>query len=162
MKLRHSQAILLSGFIWMGVGVLLLTKGIQYLAMAGNQVLTHSQEGFSLIQLFSRFSKDSEQAAFIVIALALLLGFFKGRIVMKKAVHRVVERIRSHPSPIPMKKMYSKGYCLLIGSMMGMGFLFKFLPLPLDVKGFIDFTIGIALINGAMLYVRAASLPENP
>ena len=40
--------------------------------------------------------------------------------------------------------------------MMGIGMIFKYLPLSVDIKGFIDFTIGAALINGAMLYIREA------
>lgn len=158
MKIRHVHAILFSGLIWMGVGIFLLTKGIQYLVISGNQVLNNAHQGFSLIHLISRFSKDREQATLILIAIALVLGFFKGRVVMKKVVNRVIERIRSHPSPIPIRKMYSKGYFILLGSMILFGTLLKVLPLPLDVKGFIDFTIGAALINGAMLYVRAVYL----
>ncbi|NGX51181.1 MAG: hypothetical protein K1060chlam2_01042 [Chlamydiae bacterium] len=155
MKLRHSHAIILSGLIWMGVGILLLIKGIQYIILAGNQVLSGTHQGFSLIQFLSRFSKNSEQAALILIAIALMLGFLKGRFVLKRTVNRVVARIRSHPSPLPVKAIYSKGYFILLFGMMLFGMVFKILPLPLDVKGFIDFTIGAALINGAMLYFRA-------
>ncbi len=159
MKLSHRNAILFSGLLWLGVGILLLTKGIRYLVDAGNTVLTGTHQGFSLIDQMSRFSKDREQAAMMVICLALLLGFFKGRIVLKKTVNRIVNRIRSYPAPISLKEMYPKSYFFLLLGMMGMGMVFKFLPLPLDVKGFIDFTIGAALINGAMLYLRAAFAP---
>lgn len=158
MKLRHSHAILFSGFLWMGVGILLLTKGIQYLVVAGNEVLNGSHQGFSLIRIFGKMGSHPDTGAIILISLALILGFFKGRVILKKSVNRVVERIRSFPSPIPVKNMYTKGYLMLIGGMMLLGMVFKVLPLPLEIKGFIDFTIGTALINGAMLYYRAAYL----
>lgn len=159
MKVSHRNAILFSGLLWFGVGILLLTKGIGYLVEGGNAVLNGTQHGFSLIEQISRFSKDREQAALILICFALIVGLFKGRVVFKKTVNRIVARIRSYPSPVALKKIYPKGYLFLIGGMMGMGMLFKFLPLPLDVKGFIDFAVGAALINGAMLYLRAAFPP---
>ncbi len=140
----------------MGIGILLLTKGIRYLVEGGNAVINGTQHGFSLIGKISQFTKSPEQAALILICAALLVGFFKGRVVFKRTVNRVVDRIRSLPSPANLKSIYSKGYIFLIGGMMLLGMSFKFLPLPLDVKGFIDFAIGSALINGAMLYYRAA------
>lgn len=156
MRLKSQSAILLSGVLWMGIGILLLTKGIRYLVDAGNAVINGTQNGFSLIKKLSEYTKNPEQAALILICAALFVGFFKGRVVFKKTVNRVVDRIRSQPSPISIKSIYSKGYLFLIGGMMCMGMVFKFLPLPLDVKGFIDFAIGSALINGSMLYFRAA------
>ncbi|QVL57176.1 MAG: hypothetical protein KFB93_07280 [Simkaniaceae bacterium] len=156
MRLKSQSAILLSGALWMGIGILLLTKGIRYLVDGGNAVINGTQQGFSLIKKLTEYTKNPEQAALILICVALLIGFFKGRVVFKKTVNRVVDRIRSQPSPVSLNKIYSKGYLFLIGGMMCMGMVFKFLPLPLDVKGFIDFTIGAALINGSMLYFRAA------
>lgn len=159
--LRHRYAIILSGLIWMGIGLLLLNKGLHYLVAAGQTAFSGVHEGFSLILLFKPLFGSAEKSAMFLLCLGLFIGFIKGRIVLKKSVHRVVNRIRSFPSPISFKNLYSKGYYLLIASMMLMGFVFKVLPLPLDVKGFIDFTIGIALINGAMLYFRAAFVPQK-
>jgi len=159
MKLRHSHAILFSGFLWIGIGVLLLTKGMQYLALAGKQILEGTHEGFSLLLLMGRLSKNPEQATWMLLGCAFLIGIFKGRVVLKKTVNRVVTRIRSFPSPIKVTQMYSLGYLVLLGGMIFLGVLFKVLSLPLDVKGFIDLIIGVALINGAMLYLRAAYAP---
>lgn len=150
------KAIFFSGFLWIAIGILLLYKGIQYLVHAGNLHL-NSGGGGPLLSFVDRFSKNSEQSAMILICAALLLGIFKGRVMMKRAVNRVVGRIASLPTPIPLSALYSKGYLMLIGGMTVMGMSFKFLPLPFDVKGFIDFTVGAALINGAMLYFRAGA-----
>jgi len=160
-KLSKKNAILLSGAVWMGIGVLLLTKGILYLEDARIAVSNWTQEGFSLIKKLTEYTKNPEQAALILICGALFVGFFKGRVVLKRSVNRVVDRIRSQPAPLSLKNIYSKGYLFLIGGMMCMGMAFKYLPLPLDVKGFIDFAVGAALINGSMLYFRAAFTPQT-
>lgn len=97
-----------------------------------------------------------EQAATTFIAIGLIVGFLKGRFVLSKTVKRVVARILSLPLPIQIKKVYAPSYWILIGSMMALGMLFRFLPIPIDAKGMIDLAIGSALINGAMLYFRAA------
>ena len=159
--LRHRFAISLSGFIWMGIGIFLLHKGLQYFSAVGPQIFNKTYEGFSLILLLGSIAGTPEKGVMILLCIGIALGFFKGRIILKKSVNRIVSRIRSMPSPISIKQLYPKEYYFLIGGMMLLGFVFKFLPLPLDVKGFIDFTIGIALINGAMLYFRAAFVPEK-
>ena len=115
-----------------------------------------NQEGFSLIGFINSFVGKPEEAALILICFALFLGIIKGRFALKRTVNRVVTRIRTLPSPFPIKSLYTRGYLILLGSMVLFGMVFKFLPLPLDVKGFIDFTIGAALINGGMLYFREA------
>ncbi len=145
----------------MGIGILLLIKGRQYLIDGGNTVINGTEQGFSLIGKISQYTKSPELAALILICAALLIGFFKGRVVFKRTVNRVVARIRSQPSPVQLNSIYSKGYLLLIGGMMLLGMSFKYLPLPLDVKGFVDFAVGSALINGAMLYFRAAIAPPK-
>lgn len=158
--LRHRYAIVLSGLIWLATGVFLLNKGLGFLVAAGHAALSQNAESFSLILLFSPLFGTPEKSALFLLCVGLLVGFIKGRFVLKKTVKRVVKRIRSYPSPISLKQLYSKGYYILLGCMMLMGMLFKVLPIPLDVKGFIDFTIGSALINGSMLYFRAAFVSE--
>lgn len=156
LRFSHRQAILFSGLVWLLVGVLLIYKGLNYMVMTGDHIITHYVEGLPLIRFFSSFSKDLNQAALFFICTSLLLGYLKGRFALKKSVYRVVSRITSFPSPVPLNKIYSLGYLLLLCSMMGIGMGFKYLPLSIDIKGFVDFTIGAALINGAMLYIREA------
>lgn len=161
MKLTARKAILFSGILWMAIGILLLFKGISYLSLAGNAVINGTQQGFSLIKKLTEYTKNPEQSALIIICIALLIGFFKGRVVFKRTVNRVVTRIQSQQEPISFRKIYSMGYVILIVGMMGLGMVFKYLPIPLDVKGLLDFAIGFALINGAMLYFRAAFAPPK-
>lgn len=136
--MKHRGWIALSGFTWFFIGAFLLYKGLHLITEA-----THP-------------GGLSHQAANVFIAVGLGIGFLKGRFVLVKTVRRVVSRILSLPLPIKFKDVYSLGYWILIGSMMALGMIFRFLPLSMEVKGAIDVAIGSALINGALLYFRAA------
>ena len=127
--MTHRVWIAISGFIWFFIGSMLLYKGLRLL------------EGSAI--------------ASQLIALGLLIGFFKGRFVLSKTVKRVVARIKELPLPIRLKDAYAKSYWILIGSMMALGMVFRFLPISTDIRGTIDITIGSALMNGAMLYFRS-------
>lgn len=156
MKLTARKAILLSGLLWLAIGILLLYKGISYLSITGHGVVNGTDQGFSLIKKLTEYTKNPQQSSLIIICIGLLIGLFKGRVVFRRTVDRVTLRIRSQKEPIAIGKVYSPGYVVLILGMMGFGVVFKYLPIPLDVKGLLDLSIGFALINGAMLYFRAA------
>ncbi len=152
--MNHRAWIVISGFIWFFMGAFLLYKGLLLITQAAFQV------GSLCYQLQGIF-KTPQQAATIFMAIGLLLGFLKGRFVLAKTVKRVVNRITSLPLPIRLKDAYSPAYWILIGSMMLLGMTFRFLPIPVDLRGVIDIAIGSALINGAMLYFRMAkSIPR--
>lgn len=129
--MRHRGWVLTSGALWFAMGIVLMYKGLSYVA-AGQSPLGH----------------------WIVFS-ALIVGFLKGRLVLVKTVKKMVERIYSLTLPIRFSQVYTRSYWILIGSMMMLGMVFRFLALPVEVRGFIDITIGSALVNGAMLYFRA-------
>ncbi|MES2273797.1 MAG: hypothetical protein V4487_06360 [Chlamydiota bacterium] len=141
--------IAFSGFLWFAIGVFLLYKGIHFISQAAVQT---DSLCFSMRGMFG----SPQQAATGFIALGLIIGFFKGRFVLAKTVLRVATRIASLPSPIRFTDAYSRSYWILLGSMVLLGMSFRFLPIPLDIRGTIDVAIGSALVNGAMLYFRAA------
>jgi|SRR6185437_12381375 len=147
MKFSHVSWILFSGAVWLGIGVLLLKKGLDLIVLAVQE---------SALAFSSSFGP--EQVALGLIASGLLLGFLKGRFILRKTVDRITQHICSFPTPVAFKNVYTKSYYLLIGSMMAMGFALKWLPIYPELRGFIDVTIGSALINGSMLYFRRASL----
>lgn len=149
--MKHRGWIALSGFVWFFIGAFLLYKGLHLITRA-------SFESGSLCDRMRETFGTPQQAATVFIATGLLIGFFKGRFVLVKTVRRVVSRIASLPLPIRFKDAYSTSYYVLIGSMMALGMVFRFLPIPLDIRGTIDVAIGSALINGALLYFRAAKL----
>jgi hypothetical protein len=152
MKYSHRTWIVISGLVWCAVGILLLVKGLFYIVGAA----TSSQESSSVLNAIVSLTGTVEQAALFLISLALLVGFIKGRYVLVKTVRRITKRILTMDAPIHVKDVYPKGYYMLLFSMMLMGMLFKWLPIGFALKGFIDVTIGSALINGALLYFKEA------
>jgi len=152
--MTHRRWIFLSGWIWFFVGAMLLYKGLHFISEATLQTDSLS---FRFRDVFG----STQQAATILIATALLVGFLKGRFVFSKTVQRMTARILSLPSPIQWSKVYAPSYWIIIGSMMGIGMLFRFLPIPIDLRGWIDTAVGSALLNGAMLYFRVAKRVEN-
>ena len=133
--------IIFSGFVWLAIGAMLLYKGLHLVA-----------DGTILPDSFCSKFAQPETVARLLIGVALLLGFFKGRFVLSKTVRRIVLRIAAMPVPIRFKDVYPASYYYLIAAMMGLGLLFRFLPILIDLRGAIDIAIGSALINGAILY----------
>lgn len=142
--------IVVSGLIWFVIGFFLLSKGINLSVYS----LTASYSPF--LSFLSNFTKSPEQSVLLLISLALLLGYIKGRFVLLKTVKRVVSRILSLQEPVKATQVYSKNYLFLIFFMVLIGFSIRYLPVAQDIRGFIDLTIGSALMNGALLYFRFA------
>ncbi len=132
MKIKRTVAVIISGVLWLLIGLMLLTKGLNFLVAGGR-----------------------EESALVLIAVGLLLGFVKGKFVLSKTVKRTVARIDALPAPIPLSKLYAPSYYLLILGMVLLGISLRWLPVPLEVRGTIDVAIGAALINGAQLYFRS-------
>lgn len=152
-NLSHSKMIALSGFIWMAVGCMLLSLGLNYII---GSILAENLASINhpLLDFFSPFVGGIEDAAMIIVALGLLIGFFKGRVVFAKTVGKTVARITAMPNPAPLSQLYTKAYYFLLLGMVGLGFLVRFLTN--DIRGFVDVAVGSALINGAVLYFKQA------
>lgn len=146
-RMKYRAWICLSGLIWFGIGMMLLYKGLHFIADG-------TVQKDSLSHRF--FPTSVERGAMTLLGVGLLVGFVKGRFVLVKTVRRMVLRIVSLPLPLSWSKVYPVSYYVLIAAMMGLGMGMKRLPLPVDLRGMIDVAIGSALIHGAMLYFRAA------
>ena len=140
--------IVLSGCIWLGAGISLLYKGLHFIA--DGILLPHSLSAH-LQGLFG----SAHYAGNGLIACALLVGFLKGRFVLSKTADRVVQRIRSQTLPIRLSQVYAPSYWILISAMVCLGVFIRFLPIPIDMRGWIDVVIGSALIQGSIFYFRA-------
>jgi len=152
-KVSHTFMIILSGLIWLAIGVMLMSMGLNFIVksiLVENLVVLRRP----VLDFFANILGGYDQGAIAVIALALIIGFFKGRFVLKKTVGRTIARIRALPNPAPLSQIYHKAYYLLIAVMMTLGFILKFVPL--DIRGGVDVVVGSALINGAILYFRHA------
>ncbi|MBS0616368.1 MAG: hypothetical protein JSR58_07455 [Verrucomicrobia bacterium] len=133
--MKHTSWIVVSGSLWLAIGVFLLTMGLKKIVLG----------------------TEGEQTALLLISVGLLIGFFKGRFVLSKTVDRVCHRILSQPSPVALKQVYGKGYLFLIAGMMALGMILKWVPIPVHWVGLVDVAVGSALINGAFLYYRKAA-----
>lgn len=132
MKVRHSTAFVFSGVTWFGIGLMLLSKGLNFLIQGGNE------------------------NSLIFVAIALMVGFLKGRFVLSKTVKKMEARISAKSNPFPIKELYPQSYYILIGSMVLLGLIVRFAPFNITVRGAVDVAIGSALMNGAFLYFRQA------
>ncbi len=140
--MNRRSFIVFSGSLWFVIGLALMYRGLHYISEAQMDP--------------NALSKGSSSAGNWIIFFALVVGFIKGRFIFAKTVERVVSRIRALSAPIRFWHVYSLSYWILIASMMGISLLFKYLPIPVDIRGFINLAVGSALVNGSMLYFRAA------
>lgn len=149
-KLTHSTLIFISGVVWLAVGTGLLTLGLKLLTAAAQ-----GEEGYyPLLGALSSYMGGMAQTALFFIVIGLSLGYSKSKYVLSKSVKRSVTRIQSFPNPTQLSNIYSRGYYLLLGGMIGLGLSIKFLGIPNDIRGLIDTAVGAALLNGSMLYFR--------
>lgn len=154
-KMSHTALIYISGLIWLIIGFFLLQLGLKLLM--GTLLPERMGEGFPLMEALAPYIGGIEQAAMMLIAIALFIGYAKGKYVLGKSAKRGVERILSFPNPTHLSNIYSAKYYILLGAMIGLGMSIKYLGLNHDIRGFIDVAIGAALMNGAMIYFRSGA-----
>ncbi len=125
--MKRKNAAILSGAIWMLVGIRLLYTGL-------NRV------------------EDV-----LLVSLGLLIGYVKGRFALRKGALRVINRFRTKEEPIRWMDMYSKGYWALLLGMSCLGMAMRFIPgISLEIRGVISIAIGAALLQGSTTYFREA------
>lgn len=148
MKIRQGVAIILSGSIWMVVGVFLLTKGFSLLLhpLLGQKPL--------LLPYINSFGVRAEQASLVLVTLGLFIGFLKGRLILAKTAAKVIKRILGLPNPCSLFSIYARSYLILLSSMILLGISMKWFSIPYDIKGVVDVAIGSALTNGSAFYFR--------
>ena len=156
MKVRQGVAIALSGITWMGIGILLLIKGFSF-------ILTPSSLGDGAIFLpsLSSWVGSAQQASLLLMCSAIFIGFLKGRLVLRRSADRIISRILSLPNPCSILSIDPRSYLSLLGSMMALGMGLKWIPIPYDLRGFIDIAIGSALTNGSAFYFRQLTAPKE-
>ncbi len=156
MRLSLSQVGLVSGIVWLVVGGWLLSFGLGLAGSALQVALLTPESIDPFLSMVAQLIGGVDRAGVVIIAAALLIGYLKGRFVLIKSVRRVLARAQNIGLPIPLNKLYGKGYLMLIAGMMLLGMSMKWLALPNAVRGFVDIAVGSALINGALLFFRAS------
>jgi len=160
LKLSHRSLLILSGLVWLAVGIFLLSFGLNLLFTS---LSTPVQAGdhFSLIHFFGQKVSGPSNGFIVVVTIGLMVGFLKGRTVLKRTATKQVVNLRAHANPAKLTTVFNKRYLILIGLMMMLGMLLRYLPIHMDVRGAIDVTIGAALINGASHYFKSAFQPTT-
>ena len=138
MRFHPWNILLFTGLLWLAIGFMLTMKGLNLLV--GAMPIT------------------SQQTCMLLICLALLIGFIKGRFVLSKTVKRVSVHLLSQKGPLKISDAYPKSYVFILASMVLIAFVFKILPISKTVHGFIDLAIGSALVQGALHYFRYFNL----
>lgn len=155
-KVSHAVLAVVSGLVWMAVGLWLLPLGLNLLLTSIRQDMLIESSNYPLIGSLAPYVGGWEQTVLILVSAGLFIGYFKGRYVLGKSAKRGVERIATFPNPTSLSNIYSLKYYLLLGAMIGLGVSIKFFGLANDIRGFVDVAIGAALINGALIYFRCA------
>lgn len=157
MKFSHRTLIIISGVLWMGVGLYLLPLGIRFLV----ETARFGGDRLYLLSALNALGAKGESAALILVACGLAIGYGKSKAVFSKVVQRGVDHIHSLPKKAPLTAVYTKRYLVLLGIMVLLGVAMRWFPL--DIRGFVDVAVGSALINGSILYFRKAfaSLPQQ-
>jgi hypothetical protein len=153
--MKYSRVVLgwISGGVWLVVGFLLFTQGVALLTAH----LNHLEGSYPLIDLIAPYFGGSEQAIVGLIAIALYIGFLKGKHVLGKSARSGIERLKNLPDPVSLAKIYSAKYYILLAVMIALGMSLKYTGVPNDLRGFIDLAIGTALIQGAIIYIRLSN-----
>jgi hypothetical protein len=160
-KLKHPPIIVLAGLIWLAIGVFLLSVGLKLIVLTAKQVDAGISVTAPIFNAAPSLVGSAETASTLLIAIALFVGYFKGKFVLMKSALRVVHRIKSHPEPMSIHKVYSPKFLILIAIMISLGLLIKYLNVPGDIRGGIDVTIGAALISGSLAYFRLAAVKKH-
>ncbi len=137
---------IIAGSIWAVVGAGLLSLGVRLLRQA--------DEGGALLSSFAPYV-SIENTIVLLIAFSLVVGFFKGRFVLRRSAEREISRIQKIAKP-SLRHLYSFKLIVLIGVMMLLGLSMRVFGFPQDIRGVIDVIVGFALLQGATTYYRAA------
>jgi hypothetical protein len=136
-RLAKAQMKGLAFFLWLTGGSILFFRGIGYL-------------------LASPEHTNAPLLA-IVAALALAIGFGKGKFVLSKTSRRNIERIDQFTEPKKPIHVYSVKSWLIIGLMVGISVALTVFNTPMLWRGGINLGIGFGLIISSLAYLKALS-----
>lgn len=102
---------------------------------------------------FNYYSAQNFKALFIA---GYILGNMKYFFVLRRSTKSLISHIRELQLPIKLWQAYPLKVFIFMVFMPLLGYLMKYIPLGMQERAVIDFTIGIALINGATDFLREA------
>ncbi|NGX30677.1 MAG: hypothetical protein K940chlam8_00026 [Chlamydiae bacterium] len=146
MKLKHSQALRLTGIIWFFIGLFLVVSGVVFFFKAYEMQDTT----LWILPLFPA----KEMGFFVLFLVAMILGFLKARFLLMRMVKKMTSKLLKMENPVVLKKLYPVTFYLLVFCMLSLGLILRLLHIPQDVKAFVMLTVGIGLLNGSALYFQ--------
>lgn len=146
---KPKVASFFSGAVWLSVGMVLFTVGLRLLLIS--QGVEDSQVNLTTV-LFNDSGKYLNQIL-VLLVIALVLGFFKGKYALSKTAFKHIDRL-NQSSKISVMQVYSSKQVILIGLMICLGIGMRVLGISLQVRGMIDVIVGVGLIQGSLTYFR--------
>jgi hypothetical protein len=141
-KLARKQLMTLAFFLWLVGGLVLTGMGITAL-----QAATPGWEpwvwGGS-------------------IAVALIIGFGKGKFVLAKTSQRNIDRLNQLPEPQKPIHVYSVRSWVMISLMVLISLSLTWLDAPMEWRGLVRLAVGFALIMSSLAYLKAPKLAPTP
>ncbi len=102
--MNHNQLFNIAGGVWGLVGVMLVLRGADMFKLAVEQ------------------QQASQTALMAAIAISLVIGGVKGKLVFSKTARKNKARISALPTPLKVHQVYSPRFYLFITAMMAFGF----------------------------------------
>ncbi len=130
---KRTTLVFTAGLLWAVIGIFLFGRGIT-----------------KLLPL--------DEVSYIVIAVGVLLGILKSRLVFQNIIDKNVARIKSlspHKEKICLFAFQAIQSYLIAGFMIGLGILLRHLPIPPLYYGTILIIIGTALFVASLRYFNA-------
>ncbi|CDZ81187.1 hypothetical protein BN1013_01718 [Candidatus Rubidus massiliensis] len=152
LKFNHKTMIFISGIIWVTIGIFLLQLGLTFILQCDQT--SDKMDHLHILPFFAKQMKDVKEAKFLLVMLAIVLGYIKGKLALRRTAKKAVKRIHTFSEPMSIFNLYSKANCILIMGMILLGMSMKWIGLSLDVRGFIDVAVGCALVNASSIYFR--------
>jgi len=134
-RLAAGQMKGLAFALWLIGGLILTIRGISFLLDAPEH------PGVAMLAL--------------IIAVAMAIGYGKGKFVLSKTSQRNLERIDQFTEPKKPIQVYSVRSWIIIGLMVGISVTLSVLNTPLLWRGGINLAIGFALIISSLAYLKS-------
>ena len=144
MQITRNTHLKVAFFIWGLVGTGLLIAGGAFLF------------GDRSLSVLNGETAVSWQAEGIGLAIALVIGFIKGRFVLTKVARKYIARIKTLPESSPFYMTFSRKSWVMVGGMMLLGRVIRAMGAPHLVVGSIYVAVGFALVLGSRTYINTS------
>lgn len=134
-KLRSEQHLKLAFAIWMVGGFVLLWLGIyRFITIGDMDIVSVPALGGA--------------------ALALGIGFAKGKFVLSKTSRRNIDRLMAIEEPTKLSNVYSTRSWIIIMVMIGISLALNLGPVDPYWRGVVNMAIGMGLVASSLVYLK--------